>query len=259
MQNQVHWTWTFDLCGMRLGSVELASPMAYHENILQYWWLGGSTPKLKKKQQNNLRTSVIWAKRHFHIPCQRWWASQNNKAVVLTIHHSLGVRAISIMRRLMTNYQWLLILRDLLQRWFPWGHNVLRTLSGIFMLLLLLITWCRAKKWLDKVWDCFRGFAPKRIGDGKERVWQSAQSWSPQKAQIGWVHATKNVNRLPVKGEQEKKNRHITIKDIPCGLLYTVIYKSLRSKKACKRIKSFSWTTSSFIKFNKSFSWKKNI
>lgn len=193
-----------------------------------------------------------WAKRHFHIPCQRWWASQNNKAAVLTIHHSLGVRAISMMRHLMTNYQWLLILRDLLQRWFSWGHKVLRTLSSSFMLLLLLITWCGAKKWLDKVRDCFRGSVPKRIGDGKERVWQSAQIWSPQKAQIGRVHTTKNVNRLPVKGEQEKKTDIWTIKAFPS----IIIYKNPGSKKACKRFKYHTVPIKNWDKLNKSFSWK---
>jgi len=36
--------------------------------------------------------------------------------------------------------------------------------------------------------------------------------------------------------ESKKKNRHITIKEFPV-VYYTVIYKSLGSKKACKRIK----------------------
>lgn len=124
---------------------------------------------------------------------------------ILTIHHSLCVRAVFIRRHLMTSYQWLLILRDLLQRWFSWGQKVLGALSCIFM-LLLLITCSGAQKGLDKVRDYFRGFASKRIGYGEERVGQSAQRWSPQETQIGWLHATKNVNWLPVKRERKRRN-----------------------------------------------------
>ena len=69
----------------------------------------------------------------------------------------------------MSNQQWLLILRDLLQGRFPRGQKVVGTLLRFFLLLLLLllavITCGGAQEWLDKIRDDFRGFTPKRVGD----------------------------------------------------------------------------------------------
>lgn len=85
---------------------------------------------------------------------------------MLTIHNCLCVRAFMIQRHLMSNWHWLLILRNLLQRWFSRRQKVLRTLSffRLLVVVLVVITCSGAKKWLNKIGDDFRGFTPKRVG-----------------------------------------------------------------------------------------------